>query len=193
MSRLLELHSLFLRGLRFALIGAFLSLIFTTVSHSQEGRLIPNPIRNIPKWVRKEINARHMEDRYTINYRLYPYYLKGDFNGDRRRDVALQIQEKSSGKMGVMIVHQRRPQALSTFIAVLGAGDAVGGAGSDFSWANQWNLVSRRSGGKRGMPELAGDAIQLAERDSASTVLRSGMLYWNGKRYDWFGFKSKQR
>src|SRR6266478_1360819 len=78
-----------------------------------------------PKWVRREFGAHHMEREYVFTYQMYPSFLQGDFNGDGRADVAVLLQEKSTGKFGIGIFHARRPQAMYTSITVLGAGHAL--------------------------------------------------------------------
>lgn len=135
--------------------------------------------KNIPRWVRAEIGSNHLQNDYNITYQLYPPILKGDFNGDKRGDVALLVQEKSSGKFGIAIFHASRPQSMHTrTISIVGAGHPIGKAGDDLAWVNVWKLLKHTETVK-GL-ELEGDAIQIERRDSTS-----GIVFWNGKSYEW--------
>ncbi|MBI1806619.1 MAG: hypothetical protein HYR76_06155 [Ignavibacteria bacterium] len=169
-------------------ISFLLLIVCTATLQAQEGRLIRNPIRNIPKAVRTEFTAQHVDDRYTITYQLYPYYLKGDFNGDGRRDFAIQITEKSTGKAGVAIFHGKKPQALSTQVIIAGAGKPLGKAGDDLRWVNFWNVDRKRKGSlemwDKSLQTLKADALTMGRRDSTS-----GLIYWDGKKYSWSKLK----
>jgi hypothetical protein len=161
-----------------------LILFFASAAYSQGGgHLIENPLKDIPKWVRNEFAARHLDQRYTIVFRLYPRILRGDFNGDDKRDVAIQIEETSSGKLGVAIFHTKKVQALFVPVSILGAGKQIGKAGDDFKWVEVWSLHRQHatlSGRKTSMPELSGDALRVGKRSG-----KSGLLYWDGKNYAW--------
>ena len=168
---------------------SFLLLIISAATiHAQEGRLIRNPIRNIPKAVRNEFTAQHLDDRYTITYQLYPYYLKGDFNGDERRDIAIPISDKASGKAGIAIFHGKKPQALNTQVVIVSAGKPLGKAGDDIRWVNFWNVDKRKSRSlemaDKSIQTLKTDALIVGRRDSTS-----GMIYWDGKKYAWSKLK----
>ena len=168
--------------------NCFLVFIFIVNLHAQEGRLIRNPIRNIPKWVRTEFSAQHLGDRYSVIYQLYPYYLKGDFNGDGRRDVAIQIAESKSGKIGIAIFHTKKPQAISVPVSIFGAGNHFSGAGDDFKWVNIWDIVDRKQASdgseRKKIPTFEGDVISIRKRDSTG-----GLIYWDGKKYAWYKIK----
>ena len=164
---------------------SILLLFISSQLLAQEGHLIPNPIRNIPKWVRTEFSARHLDENYSVGYELYPYFLRADFNGDSRRDVAIQIVEKKSGKVGIAIFHAKKPQAISIPISILGAGNSISGNGNDLKWVNFWNILDRKNiPNKKSFPEFDGDAITVGKRDSTSVI-----IYWDGKKYSWHRMK----
>jgi hypothetical protein len=130
-----------------------------------------------------EIRA-HVEDhllkRFRVSTRINPFYLHGDFDGDGQFDTALLIEERSSGKSGVAIL-----QGKSNRMAVIGAGQAFGNGGDNFSWMDAW-YVYRRSPVRRGAdgktpPKLRGDALMVSKSESASAL-----IYWNGKNYAWY-------
>src|SRR3989442_6113750 len=98
----------------------FILLIFlTTTAYSQDK---PSPWvkgKIIPRWIRREFSSRRLDTDYEIIMKLYPSYLRGDFNGDGRRDYIIQLKEKHSGKSGFVIFHGKRPQALTIPISIL--------------------------------------------------------------------------
>ncbi len=167
----------------------FLLFIFIVHVHAQEGHLIRNPIRNIPKWVRSEFSNQYLEQRYTIIYNLYPYYLTGDFNGDRKKDVVIQLQDNNSGKFGIGIFHRKKRQALQTQVFILGAGNALKNIGDDLKWVNIWDIVHRKHASdgieQNKIPTIEGDAISIGKSDSTS-----GLIYWDGKKYSWYKMKN---
>jgi hypothetical protein len=162
----------------------FLLLLAVSAAHSQGGRLIENPLKEIPRWVRNEFSSRHFDERYSILFRLYPHALRGDFNGDGRRDVAIQIEERSSGRLGIAIFHAKKPQELNAPVTILGAGKAVGKAGADFKWVEVWSVIRPGSSAapqKPGLPEMGGDALRIGKRGGTS-----GLIYRDGKKYSWY-------
>jgi len=159
-----------------------LLLMFPLSLAAQEGRLIPNPLRDIPRWAREEFQ-RTMADKYTITYGLFPRCLRGDFDGDGRKDVVLQVSEIRSNMAGFMILHGRKPQALYIGKTVVGAGRSIGASGDDLSWVNQWSVVPARrlaTSGFGSITDAKGDALIFAKRG-----VEKFLLYWNGKRFEW--------
>ncbi|MBI1805289.1 MAG: hypothetical protein HY033_07190 [Ignavibacteriae bacterium] len=165
----------------------FLLLNIITVD-AQEGQLIPSPLRKLPKWVRNEFFAKNLDQQYSLTFARHPAFLKGDFNGDGRKDIAIQIQDKNTGKSGIVIFHAKKPQIISTPVTILGAGKSLGRAGDNFQQMDMWTLVPLRD--VRTIDETAlhsGDAIHLAKRDSLG-----GFIYWNGKQYAWKQKRAKE-
>ena len=166
-----------------------LLLLMAPAVFAQEGRLIPSPLRKVPKWVRNEFTAKNLDQLYTFTFSRHPAYLKGDFNGDGRKDIAIQIQDKKSAKSGIAIFHAKRPQAIGTPVTILGAGKSLGKVGDSFQQMDMWELLKRRDvPGTADMRIRDGDAIKLAKRDSVG-----GFIYWNGKQYAWKTESAKQR
>jgi len=160
----------------------FLLLMFPLSLIAQEGRLIPNPLRDIPRWAREEFQ-RTMTEKYTITYGLFPHTLRGDFDGDGRKDVIVQVSEKRSGMAGFIILHGRKPQALYIEKTIVGAGRSIGASGNDLSWVNEWSVVSAHrlaTSGYGSITDAKGDALIFAKRGAEKFL-----LYWNGKKYEW--------
>jgi hypothetical protein len=162
-----------------------LLLVCSMSALAQQGRLITNPVRNIPRWIRTEFSNRNLDERYIIIFELFPYTLQGDFNGDGKRDVAIQVQDKRTGKNGIAIFHGKKTQVISTAITILGAGNDLGKAGTNFQWVNIWGILKHRDlaqqFGKNRPAEIEGDIITIAKRDSMN-----GMIYWDGRKYNYF-------
>lgn len=169
------------------IIPLLLLLFVLSAAYPQGGRLIENPLREVPKWVRNEFSSRHLDQRYRILYKLYPHVLRADFNGDRKRDVAIQVEENSSGKLGIAIFHVKKAQALYVPVTIVGAGKPAGNSGDDLKWVEVWSLQHRggsSSARKAPMPEMVGEGIRLEKRGGAS-----GLIFWDGKKYSWYTLK----
>jgi hypothetical protein len=110
---------------------------------------------------------------------MNPSSLEGDFNGDGKKDVAVLVKERSTGKLGIAIVHGTTGR-----VTILGAGIGIGNGGDDFEWIDSWQVYSKTRGGRAAaetsIPHLRGDALLVEKTEAASAL-----IYWNGKRYVW--------
>jgi hypothetical protein len=133
----------------------------------------------IPQAVARAITNSSLAKNYDLSFRTNPFYLRGDFNGDGNTDVAFLVQHRSTGKIGIAIVHGATDKVI-----ILGAGVAIGNGGDDFEWMDSWRVLSKnsaaREGGKTNAPDFRGDALFVEKSEAASAL-----IYWNGKRYVW--------
>lgn len=119
-------------------------------------------------------------ERYRLSSWLNPYYLRGDFDGGGRADVAVLVRERASDKLGIAVLH-----AETGNVRVLGAGVPLGNGADDFVWMDYWRVQERGPvergafGGAR--PRLTGDAMLVGKSESASAL-----LYWDGRDYVWY-------
>ncbi|MBI5476473.1 MAG: hypothetical protein HY964_07020 [Ignavibacteriales bacterium] len=150
----------------------FLILIFSASLFAQRGRLIPNPLKNIPRWARTEFKAHNLDRKYIITFKNYPHFYHGDFNCDNRKDYVLQITEKETGKSGLVFLFGKKTQTISTTYSIIGAGNRIGKAGDDFKWVDKWTLQT----------DVKCDEIFLSSNKS-----KNGIVKWDGKSFD---FKS---
>lgn len=129
-----------------------------------------------PESIRKAINTGSLPKEYELLFRIKPFYLRGDFNADGKVDVVALVKQRSSGKIGIAIVHGATGK-----VTILGAGHAIGNGGDDFEWMDSWNVYSKETmtDGKND-PKLRGDALLVGKSEAASAL-----IYWNGKRYVW--------
>ena len=98
----------------------------------------PRAIRDAPDEVKKALTKESSDKKYDLSFRIKPSYLEGDFNGDGKMDAAVLIEERSSGKLGIAIVHGTTGK-----ITILGAGIGIGNGGDDFEWMDSWQVYSK--------------------------------------------------
>jgi hypothetical protein len=135
--------------------------------------------RDIPDAAKKALTKGSLGKKYDFSTRLNPSYLEGDFNGDNKTDVAVLVMQRSTGKLGIAIVHGATGK-----VTILGAGSAIGNGGDDFEWMDSWQVFSKKraahAAGESSVPRLFGDALLVEKIEAASAL-----IYWNGKRYVW--------
>ena len=136
-------------------------------------------LHDIPDPVRTAIKSGSLAKKYEVSFRMDPFYLRGDFNGDGQTDVAVLVKQRAIGKLGIAIIH-----GVTNKVTILGAGTAVGNGGDDFDWMDSWQVFSKdraaRGAGETTVPHLRGDALLVSKSEAASAL-----IYWNGKRYVW--------
>jgi len=138
-----------------------------------------SPISEVPDAVKKALTNGPVGKKYALSFQTKPSYLEGDFDGDGKMDTAVLVKERSTGKVGIAIVHGTTGK-----VTVLGAGIGIGNGGDDFEWMDSWKVYFKTPvahvSGETSVPRLRGDAL-LVEKSEAASAL----IYWNGKRYVW--------
>jgi hypothetical protein len=130
----------------------------------------------IPELIDQAIANGSLAKKYELSYHVNPSYLRGDFDGDTKVDVAALVNERSTGKLGIAIVHRATGK-----VTILGAGTTIGNGGDDFEWMDSWQIYPKdRPINGTSVPKLHGDALLVSKSEAAS-----GLIYWNGKRYVW--------
>src|SRR5262245_35430750 len=81
----------------------------------------PETIREVPDAIKNALTNGSVGKKYELSFRINPSYLEGDFDGDRKMDAAVLVKERSTGKLGIAIVHGATGK-----VAILGAGIAIG-------------------------------------------------------------------
>jgi hypothetical protein len=131
---------------------------------------------DIPELIDRAITNGLLAKNYDVSFRMNPFYLRGDFNGDGKIDIAALVKQRSTGKVGIAIIHGATDKVI-----VLGAGTAVDNGGDDFEWMDSWEIYSKdRMVSGTSVPKLRGDALLVSKSEAASAL-----IYWNGKRYVW--------
>jgi len=119
--------------------------------------------------------------------------LKGDFNGDNKTDFASIVINKNNQKTGVLIIHNSDNQECFVF----GAGKEVENM-TDLNWIEVFKilpkgeivsptLVDEETGDIIGQDEsqsfkLIGNGIYMSVEESHG----GGIIFWNGKEYQWY-------
>jgi hypothetical protein len=132
-----------------------------------------------PVWAALRADSERLAP-YMLSAHLNPYYLQGDFNGDAQVDTAILVNERATGKAGILLLHGPAGPGI-----VLGAGKSFGNGGDSFSWMDAWYVYPMSAverGASEGVPpQLLGDALMLIKTESAS-----GIAYWTGSEYAWY-------
>lgn len=135
---------------------------------------------NIPESVRRPFTIKQLENQYEISFHLNPFYLRGDFNGDGKADIATLVKQRKTNKVGIAIMHAGIAQ-----IFFVGAGNNCGNGGDNFDWMDYWYVYTKgrvhRGVGERTVPRLTGEALYVGKSEAASAL-----IYWNGRRYLWY-------
>ena len=144
--------------------------------------------KTLPKWAQQEFKSHGLDRQYAVTYQLYPYYFNGDFNGDGRRDIAFLVKNKSNNKSGIVFIHGKRQQAISTQYFILGAGKPFSTTGDNTKWIDIWSFIQEDNVppilGNVKLPSLHGDVLKVEHREG-----KKGLIHWDGKRYEWFKLK----
>ena len=155
-------------------------LIFSSTVGAQHEQSIPPESGNVPEIVSKTFTVKKLNKQYEFSFHLNPFYLRGDFNGDGKPDIAILVRQTRSGKIGIAVVHSATNEVL-----FIGAGTEYGNTGDNFDWMDYWYVypkgVVHRGVGEKTVPRLIGEALYVGRSESAS-----GLVYWNGKRYLWY-------
>jgi len=143
-----------------------------------ESNLAPNSseqLRDVPREVDKAITNGRLAKDYEVSFQVKPFYLRGDFNGDGKADLAVLVKQRSTAKLGIAIIN-----GATDNVIILGAGAVIGNGGDDFDWMDSWESYSNNRVASGSVPKLHGDALLVSKSEAAS-----GLIYWNGKRYVW--------
>jgi hypothetical protein len=127
--------------------------------------------RDIPEVVKKAITNGTVAKEYDVSLKIEPFYLQGNFNGDGKIDAAVLVKQRSTGKLGIAIVHGGTRK-----VAILGAGIGIGNGGDDFEWMDYWEVYPKhsvRGSSETTAPRLRGDALLVGKSEAASAL-----IYW---------------
>jgi len=135
-------------------------------------------LHDIPEVINRAVTNGLLPKEYELSFRVNPFYLRGDFIGDGKADIAVLVKQRSTGKLGIAIINGATDK-----VTVVGAGNAIGNGGDDFEWMDTWQVYSKARAiheADRSVPHLRGDALLVGKSEAASAL-----IYWNGKRYVW--------
>jgi hypothetical protein len=136
-------------------------------------------LHDIPEVINRAVTNGLLARDYELSFRVNPFYLRGDFIGDGKADIAVLVKQRSTGKLGIAIINGATDK-----VTIVGAGNAIGNGGDDFEWMDTWQVYSKGRAihdAEGSVPHLRGDALLVGKSEAASAL-----IYWNGKRCVWF-------
>jgi len=133
---------------------------------------------NVPDTVKICFKRDRLTETYRISAGINPFYLRGDFDGDRKPDYAVLVEERTSRKKGIAVclsgIHP---------VLVLWAGKKF--RRSDDATFDAWTLFDKgpveQGATEEPPPRLVGDAIHAFWEERASWL-----IYWDGKKFRWY-------
>ncbi|NQV48873.1 MAG: hypothetical protein HQ507_00140 [Candidatus Marinimicrobia bacterium] len=90
---------------------------------------------DLPKGVYSDLVSSGFFDLYEVYFEMTPFFQRGDFNGDGKFDIAIQVISKTSRKRGIVFLHNN-----DLNYHVIGAGKKFADLGDDFSWLKKWRI-----------------------------------------------------
>src|SRR5256884_3274335 len=85
-------------------------------------------LHDIPEEIDRAITNGLLAKDYELSFRVNPFYLRGDFIGDGKADIAILVKQRSTGKLGIAIINGATDK-----VTVVGAGNAIGNGGGGFA------------------------------------------------------------
>jgi hypothetical protein len=158
----------------------FCILLINGLIDVAEGREA-NPFQSaaIPESATTLFKTTGLDRQYEFSEHLKPSHLSGDFDGDRKPDIAILVRQKTTGKIGIAVCHSSTNK-----VSFIGAGTEIGNGGDNFDWMDIWSVTAKATAAKRVRKAAArllkGDALHVEKSESASAL-----IYWNGRRYVW--------
>lgn len=135
---------------------------------------------NLPEWVAERAVKFNFDQKYDLSLHMNPFYLPVDIDNDGKIDIAVWVQERSTGKKGIAVFIKAQKK-----IHLIGAGIKFGNGGDDYSWADLWlpfeKTELKKSHWEKNSPRNVGQGIEIIKFESAS-----GAIYWNGKELEWY-------
>jgi len=118
---------------------------------------------------------------YKIDFRVNPFYLRGDFDGDGKPDMAVMVLGPHSKSTGLAICQGNGKR----FVLGAGSQPPFSNKRDDNFLSSDWEAVTANAFRKllydQKLGALAkGEVIVLNWEDG------SGYIYWDGSRYCWF-------
>jgi hypothetical protein len=110
----------------------------------------------------------------SYDYKINPFYLRGDYNGDCIQDYWIYVKNKDN-KKGIIIIDGKN----YTF-KIIGAGRIFGHGGDDFDWTDIWQIVPAKNVDDSIISQLKVDILHVIKVESASAY-----IYWDKGKFHW--------
>lgn len=159
------------------LIG--LLILITNVVIGQE--------KNYPEWFLKAMIKFGLDSKYELSPFIKPTFLQSDFNGDNSIDCAALIREKSTKKVGILLIHSKDFK-----FYIFGAGKDFGNGSDNFDWLKIWKVYYDKTAYEtqfdKASVDIIGSKIMNLARpaiDVEDMEIAGGLIYWDGHKYIW--------
>ena len=155
-------------------LGSGLVGCISGVACAQQGEDVPPKLRDA-------LASKPFGDRYDASFRINPFYLRGDFDGDGIADYAMLVVDIKTQKRGIAVWLSSRRE-----VVILGAGSPVryGDQREDDLDFDVWRVTGTnlfdKSSSIETPPSFHGDAILVEKSESAS-----GIFYWKSGHFVW--------
>lgn len=112
---------------------------------------------------------QQIKKEYSLRTDVKPFFLKGDFDGDKKLDYAINVIERKTNKKGIVIYHTGTSKHF-----IIGAAQSFNGRhpGDNFEWMDAWKVTMNKNSKVEG--------ILMIKTESSS-----GLVYWTGQEYKW--------
>jgi hypothetical protein len=128
-----------------------------------------------------------LDSKYELSAYIKPAFLQSDFNGDHNMDCAALIIEKSTKKVGILLIHSN----VSKFY-IFGAGYDFGNGSDNFDWLRMWKVYDNKTAYETQFDKESGDItgskivnIERPAIEVEDMEIAGGLIYWNGHKYIW--------
>jgi hypothetical protein len=162
-------------------LSVFLSISLLLTAQEDSLKLENDLLESrIPQWVKPIMNEAEWTHKFQISDSLNPFYLEGDFNGDKYSDIAFHVVNSENGKTGILIVHRNVNK-----IYLVGAGQDFG-MGDHMNWVKVWGLhhekvIDSYLNGRRKRLAIKYPAIRIQKDKKIAAY-----FYWTGSKYRTF-------
>jgi hypothetical protein len=144
-----------------------------------------------PRWAVKQMKLSGIETwpgedsgaPYILSRHLPTYLVQGDFDGDKKTDIAALVRRKTDEKFGIAVLLRSGTKA-----KIMGAGSRFGNGGDDFRWMDAWSTRGQddfpkkaRSAWKGPPPKSKRDGLVVVRRGSAR-----GLIVYDGSKFVWY-------
>jgi len=143
----------------------------------------------LPKWFSQSFSSLKLDKQFKIIQPCKPAFLEGDFNGDKQKDIAVQIIDIKTKKRGILIINCGNNNYF-----VFGCGKKFNDETfSDTNWLDGWKIFKSKkaykpifdadggiSGSKIIILKYLGISIYSIEDGDE---IAGQLIYWNGNKY----------
>lgn len=143
----------------------------------------------LPIWFNKAFQEQTLSQKYAIIKTNSSYFLEADFNGDKKVDIAVQIQDKITGKTGIILMNYGQKNGF-----IFGAGKKFDDQRFDNTRAfNGWRVYKDKYvfktifkpngdilGGKK--IKLSHPAVYIYNVEDGDEIAGE-LIYWDGAKY----------